>query len=297
MKGKVVLITGGTSGIGKAVATGIARMGARVVIVARNEKRGDDARRDIMRKSGSGDVDVLVADLSTRAVIRELAEEFRGRYERLDVLVNNAATVTGTRRLTPEGFETQFFVNHLAYFMLTCLLIDVLRASAPSRVVNMASTAHSSGVIDFEDLQMSQRYTGWQAYANSKLANVMFTYALARRLEGTGVTANCVHPGVIHTGLLRRYSFVLNALFHALSVFFKKPEEGAVTPIYVATSPEVANVTGKYFRRGAAMGTSEASNDVAAQERLWKMSEEMTDCAGMIPPVPLPGSNRREVRT
>jgi NAD(P)-dependent dehydrogenase (short-subunit alcohol dehydrogenase family) len=284
MEGSIVLITGATSGIGKATAIGVARMGARVAIVARNEKRGRQARLDIVKRSGNADVDFLAADLSTREAIRSLAEEFRNRYQRLDVLINNAAVVTGTRRLTPDGFETQFFVNHVAYFMLTCLLIDLLRANAPSRIVNMSSTAHSSGFIDFDDLQMARRYTGWQAYANTKLANVMFTYELARRLEGTGVTANCVHPGVIHTGLLRHYSRVLNVLFHALRAFFKKPEEGALTPIYVATSPEVEGVTGKYFRRGQPMGTTEESNDPAAQRRLWEMSEEMTGCAGMIPP-------------
>jgi len=296
MKGKIVLITGATSGIGKATATGIARMGARVVMVARNEKRGREARREILKHSGNAHMDVLVADLSTRQAIRDLAAEFKNRYDRLDVLINNAAMVTGTRRLTPEGFETQFFVNHLAYFMLTCLLIDVLRASAPSRVVNMSSTAHSSGFIDFDDLQLARRYTGWQAYANTKLANVMFTYELARRLEGTGVTANCVHPGVIHTGLLRHYSRVLNALFHALQAFFKKPEEGALTPIYVATSLEVEGVTGKYFRRCQPMGTTEASNDREAQRRLWRVSEEMTGCAGMIAGAQSP-VNEREVRT
>jgi retinol dehydrogenase-14 len=293
MEGKIVLITGATSGIGKATATGIARMGARVVTVARNEKRGRAARLDIVKRSGNGEVDVLVADLSTRHALRDLAGQFTSRYDRLDVLINNAAMVTGTRRLTAEGFEMQFFVNHLAYFMLTCLLIDTLRASAPARVVNMSSTAHSSGIIDFEDLQMERRYTGWQAYANTKLANVMFTYELARRLEGSGVTANCVHPGVIHTGLLRHYSRVLNLLFHALQTFFKKPEEGALTPIYVATSPEVEGVTGKYFRRCQPMGTTQASNDREAQRRLWEASEEMTGCVGVIPGAQ-PDLNQRE---
>lgn len=294
MEGKVVLITGATSGIGKAIAIGLARMGARVVIVARNAKRGRRAQLDIVKRSGSPDVDCLTADFSARKAVRDLANEFRARYERLDVLVNNAAMVTGTRRLTPDGFEVQFFVNHLVYFMLTCLLIDILRASAPSRIVNMSSTAHSSGVIDFDDLQMERRYTGWQAYANTKLANVMFTYELARRLEGTGVTANCVHPGVIHTGLLRHYSRVLNMIFHALQVFFKKPEEGALTPIYVATSPDLDGVTGKYFRKCQPMGTSDASNNLGAQRRLWELSEEMTGCAGMIPPA---RSSRTEVPT
>jgi NAD(P)-dependent dehydrogenase (short-subunit alcohol dehydrogenase family) len=178
----------------------------------------------------------------------------------------------------------QFFVNHIAYFMLTCLLADTVRASAPARIVNVASTAHSSGRIDFDDLQLEHNYKGWQAYANSKLANVVFTYELARRLEGTGVTANCVHPGVIHTGLLRNYSRVLNLLFHAAQMFFKKPEQGAETPVYVASSPDVEGVTGKYFRNREPMGTTEESYDREVQRRLWEVSEEISGCLGMIPP-------------
>lgn len=276
MQGKVILVTGANSGIGKATATGLAHMGATVVMVSRTEKRGTKAQRDVVKQTGNESVDLIVADLSTTAGIHGLADAFRARRNRLDVLINNAAVLTSSRRLTPEGFEMQFFVNHLAYFLLTGLLLDTLRASAPSRIINVTSTAHSSGTIDFDNLQGESGYQGYQAYANSKLANMVFTYELARRLEGTGVAANCVHPGIIHTNLLRNYSGVLHFLFNAFQMFFKKPDEGAETPVYLASSPEVEGVTGKYFKYKNTLGSSEESYDRDVQRRLWEVSEEMT---------------------
>ena len=276
MRGKVVLITGANSGIGKAVALGLARMEATVVMACRTHERGEKAVRAIKKAAGHDDIHLLVADLSTTDAIHQLADEFKARFSRLDVLVNNAAVLTSRRKLTSDGFEMQFFVNHLAYFLLTGLLIDTLQSSAPSRIVNIASTAHSGGVIDFENLQGEGRYRGWKMYANTKLANVMFTYELARRLQGTRVTANCVHPGVIHTNLLRNFSRVINAIFHMSQVFFKQPDEGADTPIYLASSPEVEGVSGKYFKYRKTLGTSEASYDEAVQQRLWQMSEQLT---------------------
>lgn len=273
---KTILITGANSGLGKATALGLAERGAHVVMTARDRKRGEKARADIVRKTGNERVDLLVADLSTTGGVRGLADDFRAAHPRLDVLVNNAAVLTGTRQVTSEGNERQLFVNHLAYFMLANLLIDMLRASAPSRVINVTSTAHSSGSIDFDDIQFEHNYKGYKAYANTKLMNMMFTYELARRLEGSGVTANCVHPGVIHTGLLRNFSFVLNALFGLLRVFFKKAREGAETPIYLAASPDVGEVTGKYFKYCRPLGSSEESYDREAQRRLWEVSETLT---------------------
>lgn len=276
MHGKVCLITGANSGIGKATAVGLATLGATVVMVCRSRKRGDKALFDVKKKSANQDVHLLPADLSVRGEIDALADLFQRRFSRLDVLVNNAAVLSRKRRVTADGFELQFFVNHLAYFLLTNQLIGVLKASAPSRVVNVASTAHSSGFLDFDDLQGEKHYRGWQAYANTKLANVVFTYELARRLEGTKVTANCAHPGVTHTGLLRGYSFFLNVLFHALQFFFRSPDDGAATPIYLASSPEVENVTGRYFRNKQPMGTSALSNDTSIQKKLWEVSEALT---------------------
>ncbi len=276
MQGKTVLITGASSGIGKATAEKLAAMGARVVMVSRTEERGIRARDDITRAVPGAAPDLLVADLSTMGAIRALADGFKAKYPRLDVLINNAAVLTRRRRVTADGFEMQVFVNHLAYFLLTGLLFDVLRASAPSRVVNVASTAHSRGVIDFDDLQMEHDYRGWQMYANTKLMNVVFTYELARRAAATGVTANCLHPGVIHTNLLRNFSSVLNLAFHAVQRFFKQPDDGAETPVYLASSPEVEGVTGKYFRYCRPMGTTRESNDPAVQRRLWEESERLT---------------------
>ena len=222
----------------------------------RNEKKGEKARREIQKKTGNDRLTLLVADLSTTGGVRSLAAQALEATAHLDVLINNAAVLTGTRRETPEGHEMQLFVNHLAPFMLTHLLIDRIRESAPARIINIASTAHSSGTIDFDDIQHERGYKGYKAYADTKLMNVVFTYELARRLEGTGVTANCVHPGVIHTNLLSNFSFVLNALFHLTGRFFKQPEEGADTPVYMATAPELQDVTGKYFKYRDTLGTS-----------------------------------------
>jgi NAD(P)-dependent dehydrogenase (short-subunit alcohol dehydrogenase family) len=280
MQGKRVLITGASSGIGKATALGLARQGAAVVMVARDEQRGRRALEDVKRRSGSDDIELLIADLSTRDAIRALAAEVRERYDRVDVLINNAAILTGTRRTTPEGFEMQFFVNHVAYYMLTCLLAGLLRESAPARIVNVASTAHQNGEVNLDDLGSEESaYSGWQAYANTKLMNVLFTYELARRLEGSGITANCVHPGVIHTNLLNNYSWVLSRMFHALQVFFKKPAEGADTPVYLAADPAVAGTSGRYFARREPADTLEISYDRDLQRRLWDATEAIAGCA------------------
>jgi NAD(P)-dependent dehydrogenase (short-subunit alcohol dehydrogenase family) len=281
MDGKTALVTGASSGIGKATAARLAALGARVVMVSRTEARGVKARDEMLRTTAGADIDLLVADLSTTAAIRRLAGEFQSKHSRLDVLINNAAILTSRRRLTPEGLEMQFFVNHLAYFLLTGLLLDTLRASEPSRVVNVASTAQSSGLIDFDDLQLSRNYRGWQAYANTKLMNVAFTYELARRLDGTRVTVNCLHPGVIHTNLLRNFSSVLQLAWHASGRFFKQPEDGAETPVYLASSPEVASVTGQYFRYRKTLGTCAQSYDREVQRRLWEESERL---AGFVYP-------------
>lgn len=276
MDEKVVLITGANSGIGRATALGLARLGATVVMLCRSARRGERALRWLRERSGSDEVHLILADLSRRQEIVEAAGEFEARFPRLDVLVNNAGLVTRKRRLTDDGFELQFFVNHLAYFMLTGLLLDRLKMSAPSRVVNVASSAHSRGTLDFDNLQGEVSFNGWQQYGNTKLANIVFTYELARRLEGSGVTANCLHPGVIHTNLMSSYSKVVNGLWFVLQGFFKKPDEGARTPIYLASSPAVAGVSGRYFRNCAPVGTSERSNDPSVQRRLWDVSETLT---------------------
>jgi len=276
MRDKIVVVTGASSGIGKASAAGIAALGAHTVLVSRTAKRGRKALDEMARACTSPSLDLLVADLSTMAAVRDLADTFNAKYQRLDVLFNNAGILTSRRRVTADGFEEQFFVNYLSYYLLTGLLLDRLRAGAASRIINMTSSSHSSGILDFDDLQMERRYRGWQQYANTKLMSMVFTYALARRLQGSHVTANCLHPGVIHTGLLRNFSSVLNLMFHALQRFFKQPDDGAETPVYLASSQEVAGVSGKYFRRCEPMGTTAASNDPVVQERLWSESERLS---------------------
>lgn len=270
------MVTGASSGIGKASAAGIAALGAHTILVSRTRSRGQKAVDDIARRVPGASLDLLVADLSSGPAVRELADAFRVKYSRLDVLFNNAGVLTSRRRVTAEGFELQFFVNYLAYYLLTGLLLDTLRASAPSRVIVMTSSSHTSGIIDFDDLQLERHYRGWQAYANTRLMSMMFTYTLARRLEGSGVTANCLNPGVIHTNLLRNFSSVLHLLFHALQRFFKQPEDGAETPVYLASSPEVEDVSGRYFRYCRPMETTGASYRRDVQERLWAASERLS---------------------
>jgi NAD(P)-dependent dehydrogenase (short-subunit alcohol dehydrogenase family) len=273
--GKVMLVTGASSGIGEATATRLAALGHHVVMVCRDRTRGERSREKILRAHAGASTDLLIADLSTTGAIRALADEFIKKYARLDVLINNAAVMTSTRRTTPEGFELQFFVNHLAYFLLTGLLLETLERSQPARIVSVSSTAHTRGVIDFDDLQMQHHYRGYDAYATTKLMNILFTYQLAHRLEGTGITANCLHPGVIRTGLMRGVSPVLHTLWQSTGRFFKQPSEGAETPVYLATSPEVEHVTGKYFRYCREFGTTRESYDRDLQERLWQESERL----------------------
>jgi NAD(P)-dependent dehydrogenase (short-subunit alcohol dehydrogenase family) len=273
---KTCLVTGASSGIGRATALGLAGLGANVVLVCRNPKRGEKTLRWIRKKSQNEAVHLLLGDLSRQQDIFDVAMDFKNRFDRLDVLINNAGLVTRKRRLTPEGFELQFFVNHLAYYLLTGSLLDVLERSSPSRIINVASTAHSRGVLDFDNLQGEKRYNGWQQYSNTKLANIVFTYELARRLAGSDVTANCLHPGVIHTNLMSSYSRIISWTWHLLQWFFKNPEEGAETPLYLASSPEVRDVSGRYFKYCAPLGSSPESCDRNTQRRLWESSEELT---------------------
>jgi retinol dehydrogenase 14 len=276
MRGRVCLITGGSSGIGKATALGLANMDATVIVLGRDSGRGEAAITEIKQKSGNEAVDLMLADLSSQASIRRLAEDFKGTYGRLHVLINNAGVFLSRRTVTVDGIEATFAINYLAPFLLTNLLVDVLKASAPARIVNVTSSGERSGTINFDDLQGEKGYGGIRAYNQSKLAMVQFTYELARRLEGTGVTANCVHPGVAATNLGRGGGGFFGFLSRLTQPFLSSPEQGAETSIYLASSPEVEGVSGKYFAKKAEARSSENSYDEATARRLWQISADLT---------------------
>lgn len=278
MKGKTVLITGATNGIGKETALGLARLGAHLVIVGRSATKTQATADEIKSKTGSQQVDVLLADLSSMADVRRLADAFKQKYTRLDVLVNNAGGVFASRQETVDGYEMTFALNHLSYFLLTNLLLDMLKASAPSRIVNVSSDAHTFGPMHFDDLMMKNNYSmgGFRAYGQSKLANVLFSYELARRLSGTGVTSNVLHPGFVASGFGRNNRGLMNLIMGMMHRFALTPERGAETSIYLAASPEVEGMTGKYFDRSKPKESSKDSYDQVSARKLWEISEEMT---------------------
>jgi len=276
---KVCLITGATSGIGRATAIGLAHMGARVVMVGRDQGKGEAALAEIKEKTTNPSVDLMLADLSSQEEIRRLAVEFNETHPRLDVLINDAGLFRSERITTADGLETTFAVNHLAYFLLTNLLLDVLKTSAPSRIVNVSSGDHTNGTIDFDDLQGEKGYKGPKAYSQSKLANVLFTYELARRLEGTGITANCLHPGgrvPVRTNFGSGVSGVFGVMVRSLRPLMISPEKGADTSISLASSPEVEGLSGRYFVKKAEARSSDVSYDERLARRLWEVSAQLT---------------------
>jgi NAD(P)-dependent dehydrogenase (short-subunit alcohol dehydrogenase family) len=277
MKGKTVLVTGANQGIGKATALALAQQGARVVLVARNPEKGRAAAKDIEAATGWKEVELIVADLSSLEQVRRAAAEFKARHDRLDVLVNNAGVVVPTRRETIDGFEETFAINHLAHFVLTSELLDILSASAPARVVNVSSEAHRHARMNWNDLQLAQgSYSQWRAYGQSKLANVLFTYELARRLDPRKVTANVLHPGVIASGFGQTYGGATAFFLRLAHPFFASPAEGAKTSVYLASSPVVEGATGKYFSKCRSHCSNAVSYCEASQKKLWVLSEEMT---------------------
>jgi retinol dehydrogenase-14 len=276
MNGKVVLIMGGTSGIGRATATALAGMGAEVVITGRNRERGEGAVEEIRRESGSDKVSLLLADLAVQAEVRKLAEEFKERHDRLDVLVNNAGLVQSKRTETADGIELTLAVNHLAPFLLTNLLLDLLKRSAPSRVITVSSGAERMGKINFDDLQSKRRYSGFPVYGMTKLANIVFTFELAERLEGTGVTANCMHPGGVNTNFGTNNRSFSILLFRAFKPFMRSSKQGADTLVYLAASSEVEGMTGEYLADRKAQTASPAAYDESVRKSLWEVSEELT---------------------
>jgi len=281
MKGKVCVVTGATSGIGKAAATALARMGSQVVLVGRDRGRAEAAAAEV-GAIGTVPPKVEIADLASLEQVRALAGRLAS-LERVDVLINNAGLVLGERRVTEDGFEHVFAVNHLAPFLLTSLLLPKLTGSAPARVVTVTSDAHSAAKLDLDDPGQEHGWNSWRSYANSKLANILFTRELARRLDGTGVTANCAHPGTVRTGFGREGKPLLRLGTTIARPFFLSPERGADTIVYLASSPDVAGQTGGYYVKRQRREPSAAARDDATARRLWDISEKMT---GLTPAQP-----------
>lgn len=281
MQNKTVLITGGNAGIGLETARALAKQGATVIIVARDATKGQQAVADIQKSTGNQKVSFMKCDLGSQKQVRQLAADFKAKYDRLDVLVNNAGAFFSEYGETEDGIERQFAINHLGPFLLTNLLLDLLKASAPARIVNVASRAHYRGRINFDDLNYKKNYDGFlKAYGQSKLANVLFTNELARRLEGTGVTANSLHPGVVATDIaLKDSKGIYRFGWWLWKHFMITTEQGAATSIYLASSPEVVGVTGKYFDKCKAQPAAKTALDKNIAQRLWQVSEKLTRLA------------------
>ena len=277
MDGRVCVITGATSGIGRAAAEQLAALGARLVIVARDPARGAAARDEIVAATGNREVALEIADLASQRQVRELAARLLAAEPEIHVLVNNAGLALGERRLTEDGLEETFAVNHLAPFLLTNLLLERLRGSSPARVVTVASAAHRGAVIPFDDLNGERGFSGWIAYGWTKLANILFTAELARRLAGSGVTATCLHPGVVATGFGREGPFLVREFQRLLGrVFLLDPKQGADTLVWLASSPEMEGASGGYYAKRRLATPSRAAGDAAAARRLWQESERLT---------------------
>lgn len=277
MTGKTVVVTGGTGGIGRATATGLAALGARVGITGRDQARTQTAAAQIASQAGNPAVDAFAADMSSQTEVRRLAAAVLDAYPRLDVLINNVGGFWASRHVTADGLEHTLAVNHLAAFLLTSLLLDRLKASPPARIVTVSSNAQALGKLDFDDLQGQRGYSGQRAYSQSKLANVMFTYELARRIAGTGVTATVLHPGLVRTAFSAEDPSLLSKIMiPLLRPFMKTPARGAATSIYLASAPEAAGFTGQYFANRRPRTSTKASYDTDAMARLWQVSTTLT---------------------
>jgi NAD(P)-dependent dehydrogenase (short-subunit alcohol dehydrogenase family) len=277
MSGKICVVTGANSGIGKETALGLARMGARVVLACRNREKGQAALEDIRRESGPSEHDLLIADMSSQASVRALAEQIRQKYLRLDVLVNNAGGAVRGRTLSVDGIEMTLAANHLGAALLTLLLLDLLKTSAPSRIINVSSEAQRRSRPDMNDLQFERRkYSEFAAYGQSKLLMNAFTFELARRLEGTGVTANCLHPGIVATNIWgSNPPFVLGIIMAVIKPFVLNAKEGAEVSLYLATSPEVAQISGEYFVKSKPAASNPLSRDPKVAAEIWQWTQKM----------------------
>jgi NAD(P)-dependent dehydrogenase (short-subunit alcohol dehydrogenase family) len=275
MQGKICLVTGGTNGIGKSTALALARMGATVVIVGRDAQKTAQVVQEIRSATGNERVNSLLADLSSQQDIRRLANEFKSKYSHLHVLLNNAGGFFMRRQLSVDGIEMTFALNHLAYFLLTNLLLDTIKASGAARIINVSSDAHAGGKIAFDNLQGEREYSA-SAYGNSKLANILFTMELSSRLEGTGVTVNALHPGFVSTGFGKNNpGLLMKAIRAVVPLIARSPEKGAKTSIYLASSPAVADSTGKYFFDSQAIPAAVQATDMITAKKLWEVSAKM----------------------
>ena len=281
MRGRVCMVTGASSGIGRATAEELAALGATVVMVCRNKEKGERALARVRARGGAdGSVELMLADLASLASVRSLADEYAETHDSLHVLVNNAGVAKLRRSVTTDGFESTFQINYLSHFLLTNLLLGLLKKSAPSRIVNVSSVSHFGGRLDLEDLQTKDGYWVMKAYSRSKLAQVLFTHELARRLQGTGVTANCLHPGAVSTNIWKNYLGPASFLGGISRLFLKSPEKGAETSVYLASSPEVEGVSGKYFDQMREKGSSVQSYDGALAKKLWEASAALVGIDG-----------------
>jgi NAD(P)-dependent dehydrogenase (short-subunit alcohol dehydrogenase family) len=282
MKNKTVLITGATNGIGKAAALEIAKMGATVVLVGRDKTKTQQVLNELQQASGNNNLESMIADLSSQKDIRKLASDFKAKHSGLDVLINNAGGFYNKRQTTLDGLEYTLALNHLSYFLLTHLLLDLLKAIAPSRItpsriINVSSDAHQNAKLDFSDLQSEKSYSGFGVYGMSKLANVLFTYQLAKQLENTDVTVNALHPGFVNTGFANNSGGFVGTLLKVAKRFALKPDQGADTLVYLATSPEVEGLTGKYFVKRKETRSSPLSYDQTVQKKLWDESATLVN--------------------
>ncbi len=281
-KGSIVVITGANSGMGKATSIELARTEAVIVMLCRNRERGEEALQDVRNLSGNNSVELMLCDLSSLKSIRDFCFKFKKKYQQLNVLINNAGIILPGYHQTADGYELHFGVNHLGHFLLTNELLDIIIASAPARVINVTSGIHKTGKIYFEDVNLKKKYTFWRAYAQSKLANIIFTYELSEKLKGTGVTANCLHPGAVATSMgINRDTGFGTFITRLLKPFFQTSKQGAETAIYLATSNDIEGVNGKYFYRKRSVPSSKRSYDKATAKKLWELSEKMVEFEGL----------------
>ncbi len=271
LKGKTAIITGATSGIGKVTALAIAREGAHLVLPVRNMEKGETLKEEIQQETGSKNIELMSCDLASLDSIRSFAKQFLAKYDRLDLLINNAGLWESKRKESADGIEMNFAVNHLAPFLMTNLLLDLIKKSAPARIINVSSTAHKYAKMNFDDLEGKKRWDSMKSYAQSKLANILFTRKLAHELAGAGVTVNCLHPGVVSTRLFDNMPGYFRRIF---GLFMISPEKGAETSIFLATSPEVEGISGAYYNKKMMAKTTRHAEDMKAADMLWEVSKE-----------------------